>query len=429
MTPSDKNGIELSTNRKNLLQLIYLRAVAIIAQVVALFVVHYGIGFPLPLWAMMSVIGLQVLLNLAATLRYSRAGVITDFSLFLELLVDVAAFAGVIFLSGGATNPFISLFLLQVIIGAVLLRPPYAWTLAGVTTFCYLLLAVMPVPLIDGRHSHLDPAFHLHVLGMLVSYAVAAFLLVAFVTKINRNLRERDESFAQLREQVAEEAQLMRFGLLATSAAHELGTPLSTLSVILKDWEDLGPPDAAEERADDITMMSAQLKRCKEIVSSILASSGEVRGEAARLSTLHDFFDQAMQDWQNLRRPTQLNYRRVMADDMPIVADKVIERILFNVLDNAHEASPTQVDVDVQALPHAVQVTVRDYGVGFTPQGLPRFGQLHASEKSGTARGVGLYLVVTTLKKLGGSAQPQNHPQGGAVVTLTIPLSAIRIGS
>lgn len=416
--------IEQQTNRKNLLQLVHLRAIAIWGQFATIFTVHYGMDIALPLEKMFLVLAFLLGLNIVSWQRYKYQKNIRATELFVELLLDAAALTVQLYLSGGASNPFVSLFLLQVIIGAVLLRPVFAWGMAGVTFVCYLTLTLYAhdLPAMHGHH-HTHTFFNLHIQGMLVSYTLAACLLVFFLTRINANLRERDTLLADIKQQSMEEEHVLRLGLLAAGAAHELGTPLTTLSVILKDWQSLSLPEDRSILDEDIKVMQREIDRCKGIVSGILLSSGHMRGEAAEVSSLNSFVRETVAQWQTARQPAALDYHG-MLPETPIVADKVIHQILFNVFDNAYDASPDWVSIDAYLRDSMLVIRVEDRGKGFTPDSLASFGKPYASSKDGHGRGLGLFLVVNTLRKLGGQAAPENTDQGGCV-TLSIPLQAI----
>lgn len=415
--------IEQDTNKKNLLQLVYLRAIAIVGQLVTILVVHYGMEIALPLGKMLAVIGFLVALNLISWHRYKTQENISGTELYIELLLDAAALTTQLYLSGGASNPFVSLFLLQVIIGAILLKPIFAWGLFGATSACYLMLTFHSQDLQHMYHYHLGEFFNLHVHGMLISYMLAASLLVLFITKITANLKERDTRLATIRQQSAEEEHIMRMSLLAAGAAHELGTPFTTISVILNDLQSLPMPESKAALNEDIATMQRELERCKSIVSAILHSSGQVRGEGAEVTSLQAFMDGTVADWQASRQPKALGYRFTAADT-PIISDTVIRQMLFSLFDNALEASPGWVGIEVLRNHEALIIHIEDRGAGFTPEALEAFGKPYASSKAGHGRGLGLFLVVNTLRKLGGQVEPRNT-ETGATVTLTLPLDAI----
>jgi two-component system sensor histidine kinase RegB len=281
----DAQGV---VGRKNLLILIQLRWIAVVGQIVTMTVVHLALGVDLPLAPMAAVLGALVALNIASLLRLSKPTPVSNAELFAALVFDVAALTTQLYLSGGATNPFTFLFLLQVTIGAVLLSAWSTWALVGLTGLCFAGLTIVYRPLDLVSHNAAE-LFTLHIYGTLSCFALDAALLVVFVTRINQNLRERDTRLADLRQQAAEEDHIVRMGLLASGAAHELGTPLSTLSVILGDWRRMPALTADPELAQEIAQMQAEVQRCKTIVTGILLSAGEARGESAGVTTLHTF--------------------------------------------------------------------------------------------------------------------------------------------
>jgi two-component system sensor histidine kinase RegB len=234
-----KNTISQNINRQNLLQLICLRLIAIFGQVATILLVNYFLHIELPLMAMFLALLLLVFVNFVSFYRYKFQKNISNKSLFIELLFDVAALTSQLYFSGGISNPFISLFLLQVIIAAILLQRIYAWLIATITIFCYIWLSFNYQELHAFHHHEDGNLFNLHLHGMLISYVFAAILLLIFVTKIIKNLKEGDEKINLLKRQSLEKEQVIRMGLLATGAAHELGTPLSTISVILGDWKEM----------------------------------------------------------------------------------------------------------------------------------------------------------------------------------------------
>src|SRR5579862_5657874 len=179
-----------ATGLKNMQQLIQLRWIAVVGQVATIVVVHFGFGIHLPLDQMLAVLACLAAFNAASQLRWRIHRDVTNTELFVALLVDVGMLTAQLYLSGGATNPFVFLYLLQVILGAVLLESWSTWTMVGITTACFGGLALFSEPLAlprDYGHGLFSP----YVLGVLVSFALIAALLVVFVTRISRNLRGR----------------------------------------------------------------------------------------------------------------------------------------------------------------------------------------------------------------------------------------------
>ena len=411
---------------RNLQQLIQLRWIAVVGQVATILVVQYGLGIALPLQPMFAVLAALVLFNLASHLWCRRHTQVSHAALLVGLLVDVASLTVQLYLSGGIANPFVFLFLLQVVIGTVLLRSPGSWVIAAAAALCVVGLAAVPAPLKLAVEPARGLADH-YVQGLLVCFLLIAGLLVVFITRIGGILRERDVRLAELRQRAVEEEHIVRIGLLASGAAHELGTPLSTLSVILGDWQHLPTMASDGELHNDVLEMQAQVARCKSIVTNILMAAGETRAEAPTETTLHALFDELAHEWEQARNPPRFDYRNQSGPDPRIVTDAGLRQMVFNVLDNALEASPDWVALDVRCEDDAVVVVVADAGPGFEPGILQRLGTPYNSSKGRPGGGLGLFLSVNVARTLGGRLQAENRPQGGAVVTVTLPLAAIAI--
>lgn len=411
---------------KNLQQLIQLRWIAVFGQVLTIEVVHYGLRISIPVQAMLTVLAGLVVFNVLSLLRWRTQRRVTNAELLVALLVDVAALTAQLFLSGGATNPFVFLYLLQVILAAVLLPAWATWTMVAVTTACFAALALWAAPLAlppDHDRGLASP----YMLGMLVCFALNAALLVTFIVRIVDNLRERDRRLAALRQRAAEEEHIVRMGLLASGAAHELGTPLSTLAVILGDWQHLPHFSSEPELATDVAEMQAQVARCKSIVSGILLSAGEARGESSSATTVGQFLDDVVADWRRRRPDARLAFDNRVQPDLAMVADSAVQQMIGNVLDNAAEVSPHAVHLRAAHVGDALELVVRDAGPGFAAPMLRQLGKPYQSSKGQPGRGLGLFLVVNVARTLGGRVDASNLPEGGAEVCITLPMSAIAL--
>lgn len=416
-----------TTGRDNLRQLVNLRWLAVIGQCATILIVQFAMGVPLPLVPMLSVVGALVLLNLASLSQLPRRVTISNGELFASLLLDVGALTALLYQSGGATNPFISLYLLQVVLGAVLLEAWSSWALVAVTSAAFVVLVEWHRPLA------LPPRFvsgwrDLYVLGALLCFGLIAVLLVAFVTRITHNLRLREARLATMRQQAAEEDHIVRMGLLASGAAHELGTPLSSLSVIVNDWRRSPELIAQAGVAEEIEDMQVALARCKAIVTGILLAAGEARGEDPAITSVNAFFDELVGEWRDQHAPDAIAYANRFGADLAIVADTAVKQVIWNVLDNAAEASSQPIALDVARDAVSLIVTVSDTGPGFTPEMLANFGKPYHSTRARLGSGLGLFLVVNAMRKLGGTVAARNRPSGGAIVTIALPLSALAWG-
>ncbi|EKF74656.1 integral membrane sensor signal transduction histidine kinase [Alcanivorax hongdengensis A-11-3] len=415
-----------ATGRKNMQQLIQLRWIAVLGQLGTILITHFGFDIQLPLMAMLAVLLGQVIFNGTSLLRLRLARDVSNGELLLALLVDVATLTMQLYLSGGATNPFVFLYLMQVVLSAVLLEIWSAWIILITTAFCFVWLAYAGRPLTLPLDHHYG-LWSLYLQGLVVCFVLNATLLIVFINRITRNRSARDSRLAELRQRAAEEEHIVRMGLLATGAAHELGTPLSTLAVILGDWRHMEAFRSDPDLLQEISEMQTQVLRCKTIVTGILQSAGETRGESPEATSVCEFLDELVEEWRNTRPVQAFGYQNNFGQDVAIVSDSALKQTLCNVLDNALEASPGWVGMEVERHEDTLELSVMDNGPGFAEGMLEHLGRPYQSSKGRQGGGLGLFLVMNVMRTLGGNVTARNRPEGGAVVTLTLPLSALTV--
>ncbi|HMN43905.1 MAG TPA: ATP-binding protein [Povalibacter sp.] len=407
--------------RKNLALLIQLRWIAVVGQVLTILVVHFGLRIALPLGPMFLVLVALVVLNLVSIGWLRGNQPVNNGAVFAALLLDVIALSAQLYLSGGASNPFIALYLVQIVLAAVLLDAESSWILVGATFICFIMLTWFNRPLV------IPPRYdELYQYGMFLCFALDAALLVAFVTRMNLNLRERDARLAELKQQAAEEDHIVRMGLLASGAAHELGTPLASVSVILGDWRRMPEIARRPDMVEELEEMQAAVQRCKTILHGILRSAGEARGEAPEVTTLHRFLRDIVQEWTERHQDETLHYQPGdLGADVNVVSDPALRQVVTNLLENANEVSPQWIGLSAERRGDLLRVEVTDAGPGFTAEMLASVGKPYHSTKSRQGAGLGLFLVVNVIRKLGGSVAARNREAGGAAVTIELPLAAL----
>lgn len=180
--------------------------------------------------------------------------------------------------------------------------------------------------------------------------------------------------------------------------------------------------------------MQRQILRCKAIVTGILMSAGEMRGEAPRLTTLHAFIEGLARDWRAAHPSAGLALRSEGLPEVEIISDSALQQVVANLLDNAAEAAPGSKPTLVASCPdeYTLSLSVLDEGPGFEPEQLRHFGEPYQSSKGQPGRGMGLFLSVNVARTLGGRLEARNRDgeghggeEGGAAVTLTLPLASL----
>ncbi|MET1754142.1 ATP-binding protein [Novosphingobium sp. RD2P27] len=405
---------------ENMRQLIQLRWLAVIGQLIAILAVHFLLRVELPLAPMIAIVGLLAFANFLFRLRVRRSWIVSG-ELVLALLLDMAALTAQLYLSGGATNPFISLYLVQVVLGAILLQAPLAWLLVASSCVCTAFLSIHYRPLVFPAEFS-DDATVLLMSGSWISFVMVAVLLVLFSTRITRNLRARDAYAAELGQRAVEEDGIVRMGLFASGAAHELGTPLSTLAVLIADWQRHPVILGDKQFAEELEEAQAELGRCKQIVSNILHSAGRSRGEAMGSASAEALLESIAAEWRIVHPSVPLKHSFDWTGTPAVAAEPALRQAIWSLLDNAAEASPAGVLLLGEVIDDEfLMVTIADRGIGFSPQQLERIGALNQTTKN-AGHGVGLFLAGTVARRLGGKLEASNRLGGGAEVRLTLPI-------
>lgn len=375
---------------------------------------HGGLGIPLPLAPMTTVLALMGVFALATAWRLRQDLPATQFEFLAHLLADLTAFAVLVFFSGGATNPFVSLMLLPVVIAAVSLRPRWVWLLAAVAGGYYALLLVIFQPLAVA-----DPvaATRMHLAGMWANFLVSAALIAFFVTRMHAALRLRDRELADLREKQLRDERIVALGTQAALAAHELATPLATIQTTAHELaaEFANDPDIGA----DCLLLERQAQACKQILTRLAARAQDGTPVTQALDA---WLAGLIERWQVLRPDAQL-ISALPSDHRDFAVPDGLEQAIHNVLNNAADAAPDIVEFSVSSDTGALVIDVADRGPGFTPEQKAQAGRVLFSGKPGRGWGVGLALTHATIERLGGSVTLAEREGGGTRVRLTLPWS------
>jgi two-component system sensor histidine kinase RegB len=410
-------GLNQSPFVLNLRRLFWLRTIAIAGQIAAVLGVHYGLEVSLPLAPMFAVVVLLMLLNTLTWLRIEHAesnGPVSDSELALQLLVDIAALTALMYLSGGWTNPFVSLYLLPLAIAAATLPARNTWLLTAATIACYSALVALYVPLPAGASG-----FELHVLGMWMTFVVSALVIAWFVARMAATLRDRDRTLARAREDVLRKEQIIAIGTLAAGAAHQLSTPLSTMAIIAGELE-----RDATDLPRDLRSLKSQIERCRQILNQLLTTAGTPRAEAGSSRGLDETLREILDTWQLMRPQVQLKFSCAGDAAAPqVVLDATLTQAALNLLNNAADASPTSVEVIARWNARQLTLDILDRGPGLTPELLARAGEPFVTTKPGSGFGIGLLLANATVERFGGKVRLTNRDDGGAHTQLVLPLA------
>jgi len=413
-------GPARASSTRNLKQLFLLRSLVIAGILLALAVTHWFGGLTLPLLPLLIISASLGLINLWTWKRVRSGAFISDQEFLLQLSMDVLAIAGALYFTGGASNPFAWFFLIPVIIAATVLPALATWLMAALTTFCYTLLMFVFLPLGNSDHLHHSNNFAQHVFGMWFGFVLSAALISWFVTGMARTLRERDNALAEAREQALRDEQLVALATLATGAAHELGTPLATMAVITGELQRVALEDPVKRK---VTVLRAQIERCKRALAVISASAGELRAESGSLVPVRDFLDQVIDAWSRQRMHAAIETRFLPGPaSARIINEYTLHQSLINLLNNAADVSSEPLTLEASWDLGQLSVDILDNGPGLHPGVASSIGQHKCSDKE-YGMGLGLFLTHATIQRLGGEIALFDRDAGGTCTRIRLPLT------
>lgn len=431
------------TGHSHLRRLFLLRCGAILAQFATLILVHRFLSHDFAWSPMLAAVGFLTLVNALTWWRLSLDLPVGNLELFLQLSVDVLVLTVLLYYGGGSTNPFVSLYLLPLVIAAATLTRRHTWGMAALTLACYSLLMVWYVPLPSGHaqhepaaamqgmdHSHhdmsampapaataspLEDAFNTHVLGMWLGFVISAIVVAYFAVEMARAVRIRDAQLTRVREETLRNERIVALGTQAAGAAHELGTPLATMSVVIGEMRhDCSSP----EQQENLAILDEQVRSCKRILGSLLSHAQETSDELS----LEEYIRNVLDEWQLLRPTVRYRFKLEGVQPSPrLRADPALRSALLNLLNNAADASPEEMVILLRWDEERIVLEIQDHGPGLTPEAAARAGSAFFTTKQ-EGRGLGLFLANATLERMGGSVRLSNREGGGATTEVTIPL-------
>lgn len=413
-------GFMQGSARHNLRQLVVMRNIAIAAQALTVVVTYRGLGIDLPLGAMALIIVALALFNGLTWWRLASERPVTDRELMLQLLVDVGALSLLLALAGGGTNPFIGMLLLPLAITAACLPWTYTWVVALITIACYSLLVLFFRPLFAaGDEAHF---LQLLVAGMWVNYAVTAGMIAHFVARVSMALRRSERQFASRRESELCNEHLVRIGVLAAGAAHELAQPLSTMAVVINEMDRRCQAD--QDLRAMLSSVSSQLSHCQQTLGSMLSYGRTTFDGHAEPVPLDVFVSDALESFGARRPDARVRLVVETRGTAPTIhRDLALRHAILNLLGNAADVSPEWVEVRLAWDAEVLHISVRDRGPGIAAEVRQQVGRLFFTTKEkGAGNGLGLALARTAVIRLGGSLDLRNETGGGACAEIILPV-------
>jgi two-component system sensor histidine kinase RegB len=405
----------------SLRQLMHLRSMAIAGQAAAI-VVALALGVALPAGPMAICVGALVALNLFVSARLQRGTPATHREVAAYLAFDLAAFSALLLFAGGTENPFALVYLLHVVLIAMLLpwRLALPGTLLVIASFALAFLHADPLRLADGRPLP-DTTM---ALALCASFTLTAAVIAWFIVRIVATLRAHERLLREAARRALNDEAVLRMGTLAAGAAHELGSPLTTMAVIVGEMRrDANTP--ARER--DAGILTAQIDACRRSLANLRAAAGHVRADGGERERVDAFVASTLGRFRAMRPDVPLDVRSDGPAPAPeIFADPSLRQAILILLNNAADASPDRVDVEARWNGESLPLTVGDRGGGVPAGTLEKLGRAFFTTKPpGQGTGLGLVLTSSTVGRLGGTVRWANRPGGGLTAEIRVPLQGL----
>jgi two-component system sensor histidine kinase RegB len=406
--------------------LVRLRWFAVLGQFGAVLVVHFGLEFEVPIWACLAVIALSALLNVALRIGFRETQWLEPDRAAWLLSFDVAELAALLYLTGGLENPFAFLLLGPVLISATAL-PPRMTLLIG--TFAMLCATVLVFFHYDLPWDSEDPLQlpEIYMVGVWLSILLAIGYIGVYTWQIAEEARQLSDALAATELVLAREQHLSQLDGLAAAAAHELGTPLATITVVIREIERALDPKSPH--AEDVKLLREQAQRCREILAKITELP---TGEPFDRLPLSALIEEAVAPHRNFGISIGVTLPPDRTAEPAGSRNPAIRYGLGNLIENAVDFAHRRVEIFANWTDDEVSITISDDGPGFAPEVVDRIGAPYVTHRRPGPRGpdgdddtvfglgLGFFIAKTLLERSGARLGLTNQapPLHGATISV-----------
>lgn len=410
--------------------LVGLRWLAVAGQTMGLLFVAIGLGYPLPLIQCLGLVALSVLLNLWLIFRFGAGYRPTIAVATVQLAYDLAQLGGLLALTGGLQNPFSLLLLAPVSVSATTLPQRSTFLLAGVAVVIASVLGVwhLPLPWSPQERIVFD---RVYVIGIWVSLVCGVIFIAAYTNRVAHEARQLGDALAATELALSRREQLSALDGLAAAAAHELGTPLSTIALAAKEMRADTPPGPL---AEDVDLIISQTARCRAILAKLRNLGADV-GDPFAAVPLSELLAEVARPHQGPVKSIDIRTDKAAGPEPVFHRNVGLLYGLGNLIENAAHFARSRVEVEAGWDKHGVTLTIADDGPGFPPDLLTRLGEPYlttrargaeSSESGGGGLGLGIFIAKTLLERTGARLSFENVGiEGGARVTIAWPRKTI----
>ncbi len=407
--------------RVRLLTLVRIRWVAVVGQLAAILLLHFAMGYQLPIAYALGAVAASALLNVSIIARHPGAKRLTDGQAALYLTYDSLQLAVLLFLTGGLLNPFSVLFLVPVTVSATILSLRSTVLLGLVVVVSVSVLGVFRMPL-PWPEPGLDLP-QLYVFGVWAALVMGVIFLSVYVSRVSAEARRMSDALTETQFALAREQKMSELGALAAATAHELGTPLSTIATVAKEIVLEAP--AGTVLAEDAALISREARRCREILGTLAQRPGAGSGDLPHRRGLTSLLREAAAPYH--RDGVEVEIVAEEGTGQPEILHSLeLVHGLANFVQNAVDFARSKVTIQANIDAAEIQVWVLDDGPGFRHEILRGLGEPYVSGRPESGGlGLGVFISMTLLERTGARIDFSNRAQGGAEVRVTWPRAAL----
>ncbi|MFT0213103.1 ATP-binding protein [Pseudomonas sp. F1_0610] len=409
----------LSASRQNLGRLVIIRMLVLMAQVGTLAFVYVTEMLPLDWPPILVLLALAFNGCIFTLLRLRKDWPVTELEFAVQLGFDLLIHSGLLYYLGGSTNPFVAYYLVPLTIAAATLSWVYSLSLTGFALTGYTVLLIWYQPLHFTSSAQDALLIKLHLFGMWLNFALSAAFITFFVVKMSGAVRLQDQLQALRREESMRDEQLLAVATQAAGAAHELGTPLSTMSVLLSELtnEYRQNPDLLE----DLALLRDQVSLCKSTLQQLVRASEADRQLAAVEQPITVWMQAAVDRWHLMRPEVTFQYSYGGKGDTPMIMPPAdLTQSVLNLLNNAADACADDLRIALNWDVQWISVRIHDQGAGVPLAIAEQLGKPFFTTK-GKGFGLGLFLSQASVTRAGGTVKLYNDEGGGTLTELRLP--------
>lgn len=408
-----KQGIHPS--RQNLLRLCVIRGILIVVLLVGSILFHFSGTMPFPSLKVFTILSVMVVINVLILGRLRSGPDVSEKEFFANLLLDVCFLTLLFYFTGGFTNPLVSYYLIPLIISAAVLRPAYTWLIAFlcIGSYTLLLFYYQPLPLFNMTDNH--AMSNAHFLGMWINFGFSALLISWFVVRMASALRQQARAIAHNRELGLRDEQIISIASIAAGTAHEMRTPLATMAVMVDEIDSDYP-----QLGDEMAILTQQIARCDEVLRNLVSTTTEdSRMVVTQVGVL---LKGLLENW-SLARPEVRLETVIPAHETrhKIRYDQSLQHALMNLLNNAADASPEFVSMQVRSSPGWLLIVIEDRGPGIPDEIAGSLGKKSVSRKPG-GLGLGVLLGQASIERMDGEVELADTQGTGTRIEIRLPL-------